>query len=408
MAEPTDNPWGLTARETEVLGLLKEIGHAKGVAEALGISARTVEEHLANIRRKMVVETTMQSMLEYHAWLVKRLGSSIGEAEPSKEARRGVSVIAILAFALPVFAIVALLIKSRFAVPSVSTMEPNAPLVSESLVDRSDVLVSMRRGDSEDRDIALIDLNSGEISPITDNPAEDLESVWSPDGSKIAFASNRSGDFDIWVMNADGSNLIDVTDADGDQRFPSWSPDGKSIVYQSLREDSPNGDIYSCELSNFAILNVINAAGDDCQPSFSPSGKEVAFSSNRNGRYEIFVYDFSTKTTKQVSKIGGDSYCPNWSEDGRCLVYSSNADGNWEIYVVEVSNSKSRRLTNRINAPDGSPTLYRSKVLWDSTENGQSYLYEVRVYGNNARRIFWKEGVQISHPKWRPQRKNQG
>jgi TolB protein len=59
---------------------------------------------------------------------------------------------------------------------------------------------------------------------LTDNPAGDVDPAWSPDGSRIAFHSDREGNFEVYVMNADGSGQTRLTDSPGADSAPAWSP----------------------------------------------------------------------------------------------------------------------------------------------------------------------------------------
>ena len=69
---------------------------------------------------------------------------------------------------------------------------------------------------------------------LTDNSAIDSLPSWSPDGKKIAFASDRDGDYDIYVMDIDGSNQVNITDISEKQIDPSWSPDGSKIAFTNV------------------------------------------------------------------------------------------------------------------------------------------------------------------------------
>ena len=83
-------------------------------------------------------------------------------------------------------------------------------------------------------DIVLLDEDGGGRQTILHNGASNQDPVWSPDGSKIAFASDMPGGrgyFDIYVMNADGSDVTSVARSRADERRPAWSPDGSKIAF---------------------------------------------------------------------------------------------------------------------------------------------------------------------------------
>jgi Tol biopolymer transport system component len=75
---------------------------------------------------------------------------------------------------------------------------------------------------------------------ITTHPANDYAPTWLPDGSMIAFHSNRSGNNDIWVIPATGGMAAQVTTYTGEDSHPDWSPDGSTIAFQSER-NNPGG-----------------------------------------------------------------------------------------------------------------------------------------------------------------------
>jgi Tol biopolymer transport system component len=105
------------------------------------------------------------------------------------------------------------------------------------------------------------------MTQLTADDEHDGEPAWSPDGTMIAFSTNRAGgNFDIWVMRADGSHLRRLTSAEGTDINPEWSPDGRMIAFTSARDG--NLEIYVMTPDGAAQTNLTNAAGDDFSPTW--------------------------------------------------------------------------------------------------------------------------------------------
>jgi uncharacterized repeat protein (TIGR01451 family) len=125
--------------------------------------------------------------------------------------------------------------------------------------DGSKLVVTVFGGPGE---IWTVDLVGGGSRRLTNNGFDDNSPVYSPDGTKIAFASNRDGDlsnYEIYVMNADGTNPVRLTNAPGWDMRPSWSPDGTQIIFDSTRDGSQSPKVY-----------VMNADGSN-QRRISPA-----------------------------------------------------------------------------------------------------------------------------------------
>ena len=103
--------------------------------------------------------------------------------------------------------------------------------------------------------IFVIDMNGKNLVRLTQGPASDLNPAWSPDGTKIAFASSRKGNLGIYVMNADGSNPINLTQSpNGGDWSPAWSPDGSRIAFNSRRDG--NEEIYVMNANGANLINL--------------------------------------------------------------------------------------------------------------------------------------------------------
>ena len=153
--------------------------------------------------------------------------------------------------------------------------------------------------------------------------AYDSNPIWSPDGSRIVFASNRNGHFDLYQKASSGGAKEEVLlESNDDKRPTSWSPDGRFIAYDSRDpKRETKGDIWILPLSGvrkpFPFLST-NFEKDSAQ--FSPDGRWIAYSSDESGKFEIYVAPFPGPGDKwQVSTNGG--FFPVWRRDGTELFY---------------------------------------------------------------------------------------
>jgi len=127
------------------------------------------------------------------------------------------------------------------------------------------------------------------VTRLTDHPALDLTPTWSLDGSRLAFASNRTGSFQIHAMNADGTAVRQRTSQRQDTD-PAWSPDGRSISF--VRCCAPDGSAVIQVLS-LATSQITTAAGRVWPlgggPTWSPDSSTLACVSTRDGNADIYV-----------------------------------------------------------------------------------------------------------------------
>ncbi len=194
-----------------------------------------------------------------------------------------------------------------------------------------------------DPDIWIYDLERGALRRITFAPGVDELPVWSPDGKRIAYASN--GRQQAFVIPVDGSGQEEpLMKNQGHFHLQSWSPDGKLIAYERLGSSGQyeiwmlpmSGDKkpYAYLVSQFRLN----------QPAFSTDGNWLAYTSNESGRPEVYVQRFPGPGEKiQVSTDGGSN--PEWSRDGKYLVYE-NSGTLWatEVMVSPFRVGKSRVL----------------------------------------------------------------
>ena len=120
------------------------------------------------------------------------------------------------------------------------------------------------------RDLYLLRGINTNVIQLTDGPGNNDSPAFSPDGRRIAFASDRSGDLEIYVMNTNGSNVVQLTNSPGNDTSPDWSPDGSQIAFRSNRDGEP--DVYVMNADGSEPVNVSqNPGADDEFPSWGGS-----------------------------------------------------------------------------------------------------------------------------------------
>jgi hypothetical protein len=125
----------------------------------------------------------------------------------------------------------------------------------------------------------------GKPTQLTEDPATDGFPAWSPDGTQIAFTSNRDGNFDIWVMTANGGELRQLTEHPAADQHPSWHDN--TIAFESDR--STNWDIWVMPESGGEPTQLTTHLGIDVDPAWSPDGSQMALASTRSGNYDLWV-----------------------------------------------------------------------------------------------------------------------
>ena len=134
---------------------------------------------------------------------------------------------------------------------------------------------------------------------------------WSPDGSKITFGSNRTGNDEVFVMNADGSNVQQLTNSPAVDAGAVWSPDGKRIAYVSLNAGC---DIVIMKADGSAKTQIVNGRTDCQNPSFSPDGKKLAFVSDiGSNNFAIFTMNLDGSAVTQISLGRYIEWLPAWT-----------------------------------------------------------------------------------------------
>src|SRR5690606_19433174 len=110
----------------------------------------------------------------------------------------------------------------------------------------------------------------------------DMSPQYAPDGTRIAFVSNRSGSYEIWVAGADGQGAVALTAFGGPiVGAPRWSHDGTALAFDA-RTDG-NADVYVVDVAGGRPRRLTADPADDVAPSWSHDGRWIYFSASRSG-----------------------------------------------------------------------------------------------------------------------------
>ncbi len=227
----------------------------------------------------------------------------------------------------------------------------------------------------------------------------DVDPAWSPDGSKIAFASTREGGFQLWVMNADGSNAQRLTSGSSVNRNPAWSPDGSQIAFISNR-DAGKEQVFVIGAGGGEPKQITKGSGAAGKPTWSADGKQLAYYQEVGNLTQIFSVELSGGEPKQLTRNNFSSIDPSWSPDGRRIAFAAFSENVWNIWVMNPDGSDPAQLTLRgeVNrnpawSPDGRQLVFAS----GRSENQQ--VFSISLDGGSPRRLT--EGFAHSiNPSW--------
>lgn len=248
-------------------------------------------------------------------------------------------------------------------------------------------IVFMSTRDNGLEKIYTMDLNGSNQTRLTNNNASDFYPSWSPDGTRIAFTSNRDGDFEIYVMNADGSAQTRLTNSTGIDYDPTWSPDGSKIAFTSARDG--NFEIYVMNADGSSPIRLTNSPARDVTPSWSPDGTKIAFASDRDGNFEIYAMSPNGSNQARLTNTPGEDSTPTWSPDSAKIAFQSARDGNFEIYVMNADGSGQTRLTNTTtNQYEPAWSIDGLKIAFTSDRDGNFEIYTMNAAnGSNPVRM---------------------
>ena len=213
-------------------------------------------------------------------------------------------------------------------------------------------------------DLYTVPSAGGRALPLTQHVARDYAPIWSPDGTTIAFASNRHGNYDIYTISVSGGDATRLTFHSGDDIPSAFTPDGKAIVFSATRQDPvasldiPNrrmGELYQIPTNGGRVSQIFGIPAE--QVSFSPNGKQFLYHDRKGYEDEwrkhhqssvtrdVWLFDREKISHRKITRFTGEDRNPVWLDDQQFL-YLSEQSGSFNIWQSGIAeNAPPKQIT---------------------------------------------------------------
>lgn len=224
-----------------------------------------------------------------------------------------------------------------------------------------------------------------------------VDPAWSADGSKIAFASRRTGSSDIYAMASDGTATMRLTSGKQNDSHPSWSADGSQIAF------ARDGDIYVMDADGSRPHRISDIDAEESDPAWSPDGGLIAYIHRIPGTpiQNVWVMRPDGSDRRPLTNQNGRAFTPAWSPDGERIVFTTNAKSeHFELFTVGVDGKALRNVVPTANddfepawSPDGSRIAYQE----------EGAIFTIELGGDRAVEKLTDYETNDSSPVWNPQ-----
>jgi len=275
------------------------------------------------------------------------------------------------------------------------------PITQEAGVALGHILYMGKQKPEDHWGIYIMRSDGSDPAQITANAYNDTSPVWSPDGRRIAFVSDRDGSREIYVMNADGNEQLNLSRNPAEDWTPAWSPDGKRLAFGSFRDG--NWEIYVMNADGSSPTRLTRNNAADYSPAWSPDGQRLAFVSNRDGNLDIYTMDADGNNQRRFTDDKATDQYPAWSPDGKQLMWESYRDDNMEIYVANLDGSGLRNVSRDSTADDHGAAWspWGRRIVFFSNRDDGWDLYALDLETGERTNLTMSE-AQEQWPSWGP------
>ena len=184
---------------------------------------------------------------------------------------------------------------------------------------------------------------------------------WSPVDDRLTLVLSKDENSEIYTLS-NNRTLRRLTRHFSIDTSPTWSPDGKKIAFTSDRSGSGAPQIYIMDAhqgDKAGVQRISYGSSYNDDPAWSPDGDKIAFTSRVGRRFQIKIYDLTTKTSTVLTKMRGNNEQPTWSPDGRFIAYRHKEGSKMSTYIQRLGSDKVRQLSSGDGgaSPSWSPYL---------------------------------------------------
>jgi Tol biopolymer transport system component len=237
-------------------------------------------------------------------------------------------------------------------------------------------------------DIQVLDLVSGTLTNLTSKQAsKDEFPVWSYDGAKIVFLSNRSGNYDIWMMNLDGSSPINLTASfRGDEGYPTPSHVANKVAFISQPQDHNPSDGFATTLwvvdLNTLQLTQVSPENEISfeNPTWSPDGNQILFQDVETDKgkfkFDLWITDLNHLTLTQL--MLDNVMFPSWSPIDNSIIVLIPCDGErFSIGLFTIENTSTSII---INLTQETCLPVMSSLVWSPNGDFVAFIAELNLF----------------------------
>jgi len=233
--------------------------------------------------------------------------------------------------------------------------------------------IAVERTDPQtmNRDIWLLEVATGVTTRFTSDPGWDAFPIWSPNGSRIIFTSNRGGVYDLYEKAANGAGEEKLLYQSSEGKGPtSWSHDGRYLLYYSLGQPTHLRLLTVAGEADRKAVPLVDPQFTSITGRFSPDGRWIAYTSNESGMNEVSVRPFDPATGSAGNPVvvtSGGGRTPLWRGDGKEIFYFT-PDGTVTAMEVKAGSAFQAGSPKPLfQAPSG-------VVFWDVSPDGTRFL----------------------------------